>query len=200
MNLSHHLACSFSLAPHEVDTCYPGVDQFSDPPFRSWAVDADPTKWEQSLEFLADHIRTHGPYDGIYGFSQGGALATEFCHSRTWKDRFGFSHCPFSFAVLACAASSQHLTLPPPPIISPSNESEEDAFIEIPSVHVMGKDDKHLPKSKLLARYWKPSMQALYTHKGGHIIDMQMIRREQELGVIMKNFLEARKGSSTPRA
>ena len=170
-----------------MDWYYPGVEQLSDGPFRIW-TNGDNKEWADSLEHLAQYIRTEGPFDGVYGFSQGVALLTEFSHLSIWKDRFGFRKCPWKFAILACGGASDALTL---------SVSNHKGAIDLPSLHIFGKYDMLRPDSQHLAQLWKQTSQQTYTHQSGHEIDMKMVQREPKLGQVVKDFLKKHHSSTT---
>ena len=84
--------------PHIVAKSGYGLDQLSDGPLLRLS---DPTKnvyeqeemWERSLDYIADYCRKSDDnynannhrgctFDGIFGFSQGAAIITNFCHPK----------------------------------------------------------------------------------------------------------------------
>jgi len=183
LQLSAHLECVYLHAPHTTKKCYPGLDLLSEGPWYIWA---DPSKslsdqedqWDESLEYIATFCKKNGPFDGVYGFSQGAAIITNFSHPKIWKDRFHMKCCPWKFAILACGGASQYLTI------------TKGATIDVPSFHIFGKKDRLLVDGKKMADYWDPSKKVTHTHGRGHEIDMQMNKREKEMMVKLKKFLD----------
>lgn len=166
-----------------VDWHYPGVDQFSDGPFRIWSL-CDEKDWNEGLDYVAQYVRTKGPFDGVYAFSQGVAVVTQFSHPSVWRDRFGFTKCPWKFVIMACGGASSSMTY-----------MQTSEPIAIPSLHVFGEYDGLISDSKRLARYWKKSLQRTYTHQSGHEIDMKLVQREPKLGILVTDFLKKHHGN-----
>lgn len=59
--------------------------------FEWWDSEDDGTYvgYEKSISFLAEVATRRGPFDGIFGFSQGGSLAGTLCASKHSNDAFG---------------------------------------------------------------------------------------------------------------
>ena len=195
LKLSARMECVYLHAPHVMEYCYPGLDRFSDGPFYAWAVPSmnpllfvaalfgktssdQEDQWDQSLECIAKFCEKNGPFDGVYGFSQGAAIITNFSHPKIWKDRFHMKCCPWNFAILACGGASQYLTI------------TEGTTIDLPSFHIYGGRDWLLVDSKKIANYWDPSQKVTHTHGRGHEIDIQMNKREKEMMVKLNDFLD----------
>ena len=168
--------------------CYPGLGVYSKGPWYIWA---DPTRslsdqeeqWDESLEYVAKFCNENGPFDGVYGFSQGSAMITNFSHPKIWKERFHMKCCPWNFAILACGGASQYLTI------------TKGMNIEMPSFHIFGKKDYLLADSKKIADYWDPAQKATHTHGGGHEISVQMSVTEKEMIAKLNIFLDERLSS-----
>ena len=186
LRLTHRAECLFLNAPHVVNYCYPGLSKFSKGPWRVWA----PTKgmmfsnhqdqWDESLEYIAKFCEENGPFDGVYGFSQGTAIITNFSHPSIWKDRFQMKQCPWKFAILACGGASFQV-----------NIAKGDApCINMPSFHIFGRRDMHFNDSNAIAEYWDPSQKMTHTHARGHEIDLLMWTRETELINKLNHFLD----------
>lgn len=60
-------------------------------------MDKSRTQKDHSIQFLIKYVEENGPFDGILGFSQGGAVVTLLLHhfQTVYRDRL-----PFSFAIL----------------------------------------------------------------------------------------------------
>jgi len=180
------LECVYLHAPHvcSKSNVYPGLQVFSDGPFYNWAdnsksLETQSDQWQESLEYIAKYCKENGPFDGVYGFSQGAAIVTNFSHPKIRKDIFNMKECPWKFAILACAGAPHHITI-----------SKNDEPINLPSFHIFGKKDRHLVNSKLISQYWNRSQMITHTHDRGHEIDMQMHTREKEMIVKLNDFLD----------
>lgn len=164
------------LAPHQTNLCYPGLQNFVHGPFWTWSEASNNEQWEKSLESIAAYCRKEGPFDVVFGFSQGAAIITQFSYPAIWKERFGFRSCPWKSAILACGAAG-----------NVANNCH--VKIEIPSLHIMGSMDPYLAESKSLMDRWNTSSARTYLHQKGHEIDLLILSREEELAAILNNFL-----------
>lgn len=165
------------LAPHVAKRCYPGLDQFVDGPFYTWSKSADSDPWDKSLEVIAEYCRKEGPFDVVFGFSQGAAIVTQFSYPIIWKERFGFKSCPWKSAILACGGAARNVTIDHP------------MKIDIPSLHIMGSADPYMEESRDLLELWSSGSKRSYTHQKGHEIDLLILSREEELATILDEFL-----------
>lgn len=199
LQLPKRMECIYIDAPHVIDGCYPGLDAFSSGPFRGWAgpttkslsskaaatvstsagIKAD--HWDESLEFIAKFCADNGPFDGVYGFSQGAAIVTNFSHPQIWRDRFHMTDCPWKFAILACGGAINHITI----------SKYNGGTIDIPSFHIHGKKDHLLSESREMTAYYNNSRMVVHSHERGHEIDMRMFAREKDLMAKLDSFLDA---------
>eukprot|EP00241_Pyramimonas_parkeae_P010187 CAMPEP_0114224454 /NCGR_PEP_ID=MMETSP0058-20121206/116_1 /TAXON_ID=36894 /ORGANISM="Pyramimonas parkeae, CCMP726" /LENGTH=235 /DNA_ID=CAMNT_0001334931 /DNA_START=200 /DNA_END=907 /DNA_ORIENTATION=+ len=60
-------------------------------------------RWEQTVSFLREYIRTNGPFDGILGFSQGGCVASLICILQQMGEHGLAEVPPLRFAILMSA-------------------------------------------------------------------------------------------------
>ena len=182
INLDSHFDLVYLHAPF-VTECYPGLENFADPPFYTWGRshssgaerEADRAR---SLKYICDFVDKHGPFEGVYGFSLGAAVITEFSHVKTWRDELKLRSCPWKFAILACGGASRFVSL------------DKAVPIEIPSFHIFGARDRLLEDSRKIADHWVGRITA--THSSGHEIDMMMHRREIEMMKKLEDFLNMR--------
>jgi len=82
-NESHRLHPSFLEGPFQVDNAYdPAVQQaFRGQAFYSWTPEVfagrcDSAALQPAIEHVLEYIKKEGPFDGIFGFSMGGLVAT----------------------------------------------------------------------------------------------------------------------------
>ena len=189
--LDQRFDCVYLHGPHIVAKSAVGLDQLSDGPFYAWA---DPTKslyereemWESSLDYIAEYCRksNNTTFVGIFGFSQGAAIITNFCHPNIWKNKYNMKACPWEFAILACGAGGHCIT-------GVSRDSTTTTTkIEIPSFHIYGKNDRQLNDSKIISEYWSHTQRCAHTHSRGHEIDIQMHAREKEMMKKLNSFYD----------
>jgi pimeloyl-ACP methyl ester carboxylesterase len=111
--------------------------------------------WERTRDWLAElFIRQH--FDGIFGFSQGAALAGLLAALHE-SNSTAFA---FDMAIMVGGFTSQ----------SSQHEHLFDSLLTVPSLHVMGRADSIVPlqDSLLLAnRFADP---VIIEHGGGHVI------------------------------
>lgn len=72
-----------------------GVPNWVSGPFHSYATGFTPLEVREALDRLEVFIQEHGPFDGVFGFSLGAALAISYMLDRQRKH----APAPFSFAV-----------------------------------------------------------------------------------------------------
>mmetsp|Transcript_26606 Transcript_26606/g.56220 ORF Transcript_26606/g.56220 Transcript_26606/m.56220 type:complete len:245 (+) Transcript_26606:308-1042(+) len=189
LQLASHFECVYLHAPHMSKQCHLGLDSFAEGPWYLWAdrvksLSDQEDQWEESLEYIAKFCKKNGPFLGVYAFSQGAAIITNFSHPKIWKERFRMTQCPWKFAILACSGDKHNMTI------------GRDTTINMPSFHIFGKKDRLLVKSKEVAQYWDSSGKVTHTHEGGHGIDVQMHTREKEMMKKLNDFVGERLSSS----
>jgi hypothetical protein len=191
LKLTTRFECVFIHAPHET-RCYNEKGKLFNGPFYSWASlgDSDDAnmiekfrkenvsyvrgQWDGSLECLAEFCNEHGPFDGVFGVSQGAAIATDFSHPTIWKDRFHMEQCPWKFAILGIPGGDVTI--------------EKDAtLINLPSFHIFGEKEER--RNKLLPElFWDPSQKVTCFHSGGH--DLSPLLWTPELMELLDQFVE----------
>lgn len=110
---------------------------------------------EVSLAFVDAAARAQGPFDGVLGFSQGGALAALLVAMQPREaTAFRFAVCISAFD--ARAAGCEALMRP--------------GSIAVPSLHVLADRDAMVPnaRSRALFEAFDPSTARLTTHPGSH--------------------------------
>jgi predicted esterase len=119
--------------------------------------------WQRTQAWLAAYFEAHGPFDGIFGFSQGAALAGLLVGMRapggvqTQQHPFAFG-----FGILVGGFVSN----------DPAHASlyvARESFA-LPSLHVIGRADRIVPTDAsraLAARFEAP---LIVEHDGGHVI------------------------------
>ena len=118
--------------------------------------------WALSRDFIAEHCRREGPFDGVLGFSQGATLAgllvalaaSSSADVSTAFPQFGFAILVGGFA----SAAPEHAAL-----------YRADS-LRIPSLHLIGLTDNVVPPQRsraLAASFHEP---LLVEHPGGHVV------------------------------
>ena len=134
-------------APHSSNPQSDVFHMLSNRPFHQWGHD------EKALKGVLAYIERHGPYDGLYGFSQGAAVVTAlskpgvaegFGSKRTWR-----------FVICACGVS--------PP---------GDGTVNLPSLQISGARDHFRAASKALADVYEDPV--LLEHAGGHELPLKL--------------------------
>lgn len=119
--------------------------------------DSDCVKgYEESLKATVDFVSENGPFDGLLGFSQGGAMLGLLCGLQQ-QGKLPFS---FKFAIFASAFRSHS---------SPHQHLYSEKII-LPSLHVYGEEDQVIQKSmseEFLQYFHEPQT---LVHSGGHFI------------------------------
>jgi acetyl esterase/lipase len=129
------------------------------------AVDGRYRGWERTRDAITDVFETRRPFDGVFGFSQGAALAGLLA---------GFD-LPFDFVIMVGGFVAKDPDL-----------ARRYGRRTMPSLHIMGRSDTIVPiaESRALAeRFTDP---VIIEHAGGHVIASEPAVRD---GV--RAFLEA---------
>lgn len=124
---------------------------------------------------VSDHIKEHGPYDGILGFSQGSALTAIITNQIT---QLVPGHPPFKFSVIFSGYAFTEL-------VDESDESQgiqitekyRDAFtvpenFSTKTIHIFGSSDLAVPaeRSKYLFNLYPEEKKIAFEHDGGHFV------------------------------
>lgn len=146
-----------------------------DQPSKGWYTktpESDPVKdVEKSLDYLNDVFKQKGPFDGVWGFSQG-ATMTHFLVNTVLDSRNNQTNnnlrnsIDFKFAILTATSKSAHVFL----------AGFEDRFyrkdhrLDMPSLFIIGKMDKITEYSKALELTEYYERPRVYVHEKGHFI------------------------------
>lgn len=184
LSIDHNFECELLHGPHK-GLSSRGLEVFSDGPWYTWGLSEK--DFDMSLEYVANHVKTNGPYDGVYAFSMGVTIVTKFTDPSIWHERFGLKRCPWNFAILACGGGSRMLK-------SFDNDRISNTTpLEVPSFHIKGTRDFHLQDSSQLEKYWKENKRKSYTHNGGHEVVMRIYNNEPDLKLLLFSFLNEQK-------
>ena len=128
----------------------------------------------ESLRRIIGVIREHGPYDGVYGFSQGATVAAMLCSETCWRHLGGLSEPPFRFAILANAGATWALHRCSLELADKSH-AHASLPLTVPSLHLIGEKDRHKGESQRLVQAFAPKTEPLvYAHKFGHELPLQI--------------------------
>lgn len=137
-------------------------------------------KFEEGIAYIEDHMIELGPFDGVLGFSEGafitGALPgmqeQGLCLKKVKK---------IEYVVIISGAKIGGKSLPLVPKLA---ETAYSSPINIPSLHIFGKNDKEWPNSpELVEAYVDP---LVIKHNGGH----EVPKLDEEGLKIMIEFLK----------
>ena len=146
---------------------------------------------QASLKRVMWYVQRYGPYDGIFGFSQGALLVSTLSSPECWRGLFGLEACPWQFCICACAGGTRFLKgleldqageQLPVPIAVP---------IRLPTLHLIGQYDFwHRGASEALAKeYYAAAGNDIYTHGHGHELPM-MLQHDALLRDKLASFLK----------
>jgi len=196
----HGVSCDLFRA--ETETWGPQNSNFelvSEGPFYTWfdhtsqwlssklGFGAQSSSLDAALRRVMALVEARGPYDGIYGFSQGGFMAAALCNRSVWQSMFGLEKCPFRFAILACSALDSVLASCEVPIGADGGRAKLKLPVEpgIPSLHLIGESDWHRSASHGMAKHFEDSR--TYVHASGHEIPMRL-QLDEKLGQLLSEF------------
>jgi pimeloyl-ACP methyl ester carboxylesterase len=177
--LRRQLAPLAATFPRDVELVYVDAPSLARGDYGWWHDTFD--GWERTRDWVVDLLRSGPRIDGIFGFSQGAALAGMLAGVRDSDPS-----CPdFEFAIMVGGFTSPFAR-------------HADLFrrkLQVPSVHVIGRTDPIVPRpdSLLLAdRFDSPTV---LEHPGGHVI-----AASSAVAVPIANFLAGfpRRGPVAP--
>lgn len=197
----HGISCDLFRA--ETETWGPNnanFELFSDGPFYTWfdhtsqwlsnkvGLGAQSSSLDGALRRVMALVQARGPYDGIYGFSQGGFMAAALCNRSVWHGMFGLDKCPFKFAILACSALDSVLSSCEVPLESGQGLCKLELPVgqDVPSLHLIGESDWHRSASHGMAKHFEDS--CTYVHASGHEIPMRL-QLDEKLAQLLSEFL-----------
>ncbi|EGZ26940.1 hypothetical protein PHYSODRAFT_308487 [Phytophthora sojae] len=110
---------------------------------------------DEAVEYVASFVKKEGPFDGIFGFSQGGTMASLILQRQvsTPESPFEFR---FAFFVSAGACGDPKYAT--------------DVKVDLPSLHVIGETDAVVDNERSLALRDLFVDAKLLMHPGGHYI------------------------------
>jgi pimeloyl-ACP methyl ester carboxylesterase len=136
--------------------------------------------WDETCRWVVSLFAKEGPFDGVFGFSQGGALAALLVGLRALDGKpTERQPLAFDFAILVGAFAARDPRL--------AMLYESTASYDLPSIHIIGRADSIVPShsSRSLASQFNCPL--ILEHDGGHVIAANSDIRAQ-----LTKFLEQR--------
>ena len=137
--------------------------------------------WATVLAYLQGKIAEHGPFDGLLGFSNGGACASSLLCAAP-KGTFRF--------VIICDGH-------PPQDKGDAGQStlallERQRPIKTPALFTIGQVSKFKPLVEALREYWQATISVVETHyhPGGHILPVDPPSLETFAQFLLRQVLE----------
>ncbi|KAI9691979.1 MAG: hypothetical protein M1820_009631 [Bogoriella megaspora] len=136
-----------------------------------YVLDDDAASYAQVIDDLQAFIQLEGPFDGIVGFSEGGALAASLLLYYERRKTSGDQTLPkFNCAVFICSGDlvdpDDVLTKT---IIRKVNFAADGHVIEIPTAHILSEEDDLYPGSgQSMRTLCEPSLREEFVHQLGH--------------------------------
>jgi predicted esterase len=136
--------------------------------------------WSHTCKWVDSLFEREGPFDGVFGFSQGAALAALLVGLRS-HDGTTTTHKPlaFDFVIMVGAFVAND------PELARLYDSQES--YDLPSIHIIGRSDFVVPSEysrKVAAKFKNP---LVLEHNGGHVIAGTPLIRKR-----VASFLEER--------
>ncbi|KAG6975747.1 hypothetical protein JG688_00002053 [Phytophthora aleatoria] len=110
---------------------------------------------EEAIEYVANFVKKEGPFDGIFGFSQGGSMASMILQRQVSTSESPFA---FRFSIFVSAGA----------IGDPKYMS--DVKVDVPSLHIIGETDAVVDTERSLALKDLFVNPKVFMHPGGHYI------------------------------
>ncbi|EFJ24734.1 hypothetical protein SELMODRAFT_271081 [Selaginella moellendorffii] len=134
------------------------VQGFFEPPFYEWyRTNNDFTEFyqvEECISYISDYMKSHGPFDGLMGFSQGAFLAGQLAGYQRLKE--DLLPTPIKFVILIGGGMSGYKPM----------SAAYDTPIKCPSLHTIGRKDFNRPAGEtLVTKFENP---VILRHPHGH--------------------------------
>ena len=179
--LCEYADCDLLHAPLDDDAYSSDFHLLSALPFHAWWHGTlDGQRLAHVLRLVLRYVERHGPYDGLYGFSQGAALVSLISRPGMIDALGGCAVRPWSFVILGCgvhlgdeAAAALCATAP----------------IALPSLHLIGRWDLlcRTGSERLAEQYTAPTV---YTHDWGHSLPAGLMA-DAECAATVRTFIMA---------
>ena len=179
--LCEYADCDLLHAPLDDDAYSSDFHLLSALPFHAWWHGTlDGKRLAHVLRLVLRYVERHGPYDGLYGFSQGAALVSLISRPGMIDALGGCAVRPWSFVILGCgvhlgdeAAATLCATAP----------------IALPSLHLIGRWDLlcRTGSERLAEQYTAPTV---YTHDWGHSLPAGLMA-DAECAATVRTFIMA---------
>ncbi|KAF0745016.1 hypothetical protein Ae201684_000596 [Aphanomyces euteiches] len=113
--------------------------------------------WEHSLTYAMKYVDSHGPFDIVLGFSQGGMIATLL----TAHYQASGKPAPFKAVVLVGVVSDPHEGLP-------TELGSWQEGLKMPAMVVLGETDPFFETGKNILRVYEKPSRRFFLHSEGH--------------------------------
>lgn len=125
------------------------------------------------------HVEKHGPYDGVFGFSQGAFMAATLCNRTIWQGLFGLPACPFSFCIVSNSALSSLSTACR--VVQADGKTLRPLALPVKqdvvaSLHLIGARDRYRRDSEQNAEAFSDTTS--YVHAEGHELPSSLMHDE----------------------
>jgi len=156
--LRSQMAALTTAMPAEVEFVYVDAPSLAEGDFGWWHAGGD--GWERTREWATRLFRSADGFDGVFGFSQGAALAGLLAGLQQARSGDPKRDIRFKFALMVGGFKSDAA-------------EPDDLFarqLTVPSIHVIGRTDMVVPphESRLLADAFIDPL--VLEHEGGHVI------------------------------
>eukprot|EP00316_Scyphosphaera_apsteinii_P009994 CAMPEP_0119327738 /NCGR_PEP_ID=MMETSP1333-20130426/71572_1 /TAXON_ID=418940 /ORGANISM="Scyphosphaera apsteinii, Strain RCC1455" /LENGTH=248 /DNA_ID=CAMNT_0007336421 /DNA_START=54 /DNA_END=799 /DNA_ORIENTATION=- len=187
----HRVACDFLQATQETDAQNQILAQLFEAPFYQWfrfhhailSCCSSVPALSSAIARIMQVIKRCGPYDGLFGFSQGALMVTCLSSPLVWKRMYGLSTCPWRFVICANAGGTSVLQR----LRFQGHRLKEHLPIcSIFSLHLVGRQDGHRSASEALIEYFQDVTK--HIHPYGHELPMPL-KDDAELAAVSLGVL-----------
>lgn len=136
-----------------------------------------------ALDQLSNFIALEGPYDGVIGYSHGGALAATYLirHSRLYPG----SPLPFKCAIFLSGGIPMDPDALEKDEVKPLHVARDGTLLTLPTANIWGRNDQLWPgTSEILCGLCDEGTRSVFVHDEGH--DVPSARaKDAVLGAVM---------------
>ncbi|KAI8373181.1 serine hydrolase FSH [Radiomyces spectabilis] len=139
--------------------------------------------FKESLQHVKNILIKDGPFDAIFGFSQGACLAaivTELLENKAVMPELmspDFAHPPFRFAII-CAGFK--------PLTQEATQKVFSEKIKTPSLHMLGEQDTLITPERAILLAEAFENPAILKHAGGHVVPSNAPSRNELVAFVSK--------------
>lgn len=179
ISLSSSAHCDFLNGPVPDKPFSPVVEEFFGGNFWQWHIGVNWASVQLALQRVLKYVEENGPYDGVYGFSQGAGIATVLSRPSVRK-AMGRESPLWKFVITACGVDRVGVPADMP-MGAEKNGDDPQSLIDLPSLHLIGRWDMLRFLSSSMTKSYADGegpRRVVHYMDVGHELPMNLLRDE----------------------